>query len=83
MPGLPVVNNLSLRAGLRFNGFDVSAYADNVTNAHPLMVQSRDIAPEAGPPGTGAGEMGPTSDNLYFGRGVRPRTIGVTATYRY
>ena len=83
MPGLPVVNNLSLRAGLRFNGFDLSAYADNVTNAHPLMVQSRDIAPEAGPPGTGAGELGPTTDNLYFGRGVRPRIIGVTATYRY
>jgi hypothetical protein len=83
MPGLPAVNNLSLRAGLRFNGFDLSAYANNVTNAHPLMVQSRDIAPEAGPPGTGAAELGPTTDNLYFGRGVRPRIIGVTATYRY
>jgi iron complex outermembrane recepter protein len=82
-PGLPVVNNLSLRAGLRFSGFDLSAYANNVTNAHPLMVQSRDIAPSAGPPGTGASELGPTTDNLYFGRGVRPRTIGVTATYRY
>ena len=82
-PGLPVVNNLSLRAGLRFNGFDLSAYANNVTNAHPLMVQSRDIAPGAGPPGTGASEMGPTTDDLYFGRSVRPLTIGVTATYRY
>jgi len=83
LPGLPVVNNLSLRAGLRFNGFDISAYANNVTNAHPLMFEARDIAPYAGPPGTGAGELGPTTDNLYFGRGVRPRTIGVTATYRY
>ena len=66
--------------------FDIrcpAAYANNVTNAHPLMVQSRDIAPGAGPPGTGASEMGPTTDNLYFGRSVRPRTIGVTATYRY
>ena len=70
IPGLPVVNNLSARAGLRFNGFDISMYADNVTNAHPLMFESRDIADSA-------------TDQLYFGRGVRPRTIGVTATYRY
>jgi iron complex outermembrane receptor protein len=83
LPGLPVVNNLSLRAGLRFNGFDISAYANNVTDAHPLMFEARDIAPYAGAPGTGASELGPTTDNLYFARGVRPRTIGVTATYRY
>jgi outer membrane receptor protein involved in Fe transport len=83
LPGLPVLNNLSLRAGVRFNGFDLSAYANNLTNAHPLMFQSRDIAPYAGPPGTAATEMGPTTDNLYFARGVRPRTIGLTATYRY
>ncbi|HWS68966.1 MAG TPA: TonB-dependent receptor, partial [Steroidobacteraceae bacterium] len=42
IPGLPVVNNLSLRAGLRFSGFDLSAYANNVTNAHPLLLESRD-----------------------------------------
>ena len=79
IPGLPVVNNLSARAGLRFNGFDISAYADNLTNSDPLMFESRDIARTLGPAGGG----GPTTDNLYFGRGVRPRTIGVTATYRY
>jgi hypothetical protein len=67
LPGLPVVNNLSLRAGLRFNGLDISAYANNVTNAHPLMFESRDLV----------------SDNLYYARGVRPRAIGITATYRY
>ncbi len=82
LPGLPVVNNLSLRAGLRFNGFDISAYADNLTNAHPQLFESRDIAPYSLGPGTG-GATGPTTDNLYFARGVRPRTIGVTATYRY
>jgi len=67
LPGLPVTNNLSLRAGLRFSEFDVSLYANNLTDAHPLMFESRDL----------------TSDNLYFGRGVRPRTIGLTAVYRY
>jgi iron complex outermembrane receptor protein len=81
--GPPVLNNLSLRAGMRFNGFDVSAYANNLTNSNPLLFDSRDIAPYAGPPGTGASQLGPTTDNLYFGRGVRPRTIGLTATYRY
>jgi iron complex outermembrane receptor protein len=80
--GLPIVNNLSLRAGLRFSGCDVSAYANNLTNAHPQLFESRDIAPYALGPGTG-GATGPTTDTLYFGRGVRPRTIGVTATYRY
>ena len=70
IPGLPVVNNLSARAGVRYEGFDVSMYANNLTNAHPLMFESRDIA------------YNPT-DTLYFGRGVRPRTIGLTATYRY
>jgi hypothetical protein len=33
------------------------------------MFRSRDIAD--------------ASDQLYFNRGVRPRTIGVTATYHY
>jgi iron complex outermembrane recepter protein len=70
IPGLPVVNNLSARAGMRFSGLDLSAYANNLTNAHPLMFESRDIAYNA-------------TDTLYFGRGVRPRTIGLTATYRY
>jgi iron complex outermembrane recepter protein len=70
LPGLPVVNNLSARAGLRFSGVDLSLYGNNLTNAHPLMFESRDIADSM-------------TDLLYFGRGVRPRTIGLTATYRY
>jgi len=70
IPGLPVVNSLSARAGLRFNGLDLSMYANNLTNSHPLMFESRDIAYDL-------------TDTLYYGRGVRPRTIGVTATYRY
>ncbi len=83
LPGPPVVNDLSLRAGLRFSGLDISAYANNITNAHPLEFEARDIYPYPGNPGTGATQNGPTTDTLYFARGVRPRTIGVTATYRY
>jgi outer membrane receptor protein involved in Fe transport len=70
LPGLPIMNNLSARAGLRFGGCDLSLYGNNLTNAHPLMLESRDIS------------YTPT-DTLYFGRGARPRTIGLTATYRY
>ncbi len=70
LPGLPVVNDLSGRAGVRFNALDLSFYANNITNANPLMFEARDIA------------YTPT-DTLYFARGVRPRTIGVTAIYRY
>jgi hypothetical protein len=82
IPGRPVLNNLSARAGLRFSGFDISAYANTLTNAHPLMFESRDIAPDALGPGSN-GRTDSTTDTLYFGRGVRPRTIGVTASYRY
>src|SRR5437016_573112 len=70
LPGLPITNNLGLRAGLRFNGWDVSVYGQNLTDSHPLLFRSRDIADDS-------------VDQLYFGRGARPRTIGATATYRF
>jgi outer membrane receptor protein involved in Fe transport len=81
IPGLPVINDLSLRAGIRFSGVDLSLFANNVTNAHPLEFASRDIAilPAINQTYSDAAQ----TDKLYFGRGVRPRTIGLTATYRY
>jgi hypothetical protein len=83
LPGLPIVVNLSARAGLRFSGWDLSVYGNNLTNAHPLMYEIRDLYPFPGPPGTGASQLSATTDNLYFGRGVRPLTVGFLATYRY
>ena len=70
LPGLPSTTNLSLRGGLRHNGVDLSIYGNNLTNAHPQLFTARDIYSDA-------------TDKLYFGRGVRPMTFGVTATYRY
>lgn len=67
---LPVTTNLALRGGFRFSGFDVSVFAQNLTNAHPVLIKSRDINLDS-------------VTVLYFEHGVRPRTIGVTATYRY
>jgi outer membrane receptor protein involved in Fe transport len=70
IPGLPVTKNLQLRAGLRWNGVDLSVFADNVLDQHPELFRSRDIADDA-------------TNRLYFGRGVRPRSYGLTATYRF
>lgn len=54
---------------MRINGFDISLFAHNLTDAHPQLYLSRDTAEAADP--------------QYFARGVRPRTIGAMATYRY
>ena len=68
IPGLPVVSTLGLRGGFRWNGADVSLFVQNALNTHPLLFSSRDT--------TG-------SDPLYFDHTDRPRTVGVTATYRF
>jgi iron complex outermembrane recepter protein len=73
LPGLPLNRNLSLRAGLRWSGFDVSLFVNNLTNQHPLLFESRDF-----PPNTGV-----LNDDLYFAHTIRPLTVGATTTYRY
>ena len=69
LPGLPITKNLNLRAGMRWSGYDLSLFAQNALDQHPALFKSRDLA--AYP------------DNLYFSRGVRPLTVGVTASYSY
>ena len=64
--GLPETKNLSLRAGLRFGGIDLSLFAQNLTDSHPVLSHTRDT----------------TTSDLFYDHTVRPRTIGVTATYR-
>ena len=81
IPGLPSTKNLQLRAGLRFDGFDVSLFANNLTNDHPTLFASRDLNDGCGAAGQVCAM--PAKDNLYYARGVRPRTVGITATYRY
>jgi hypothetical protein len=85
LPGVQAARNLSLRAGMRFSGFDISVFGNNLTNNMPILYESRDVANECvtGAP-CGATPNGPPDvDNLYFVRSVRPRTLGLTATYRY
>ena len=59
--------SLSARAGLRWSGFDVSLFGTNLTNTHPVLFDSRYYPPLP----------------LFFDATWRPRTIGLTATYRY
>ena len=65
--GLPETKNLSLRAGLRFSGIDLSFFAQNLTDSHPVLSHTRDT----------------TTSDLFYDHTIRPRTLGITATYRH
>ncbi|MGC1388146.1 MAG: TonB-dependent receptor [Steroidobacteraceae bacterium] len=82
LPGLPVIRVLSVRAGARFNGLDLSLFAQNALNYHTPIFVSRDLATSV-PNGYGTAAQPDNFDTNYFGRGYAPRTYGVTATYRY
>jgi hypothetical protein len=60
---------LSLRAGVRFNGFDISLFAQNALDYNTPTYWYRDSQL--------------TTDTNIMLRGYQPRTIGATATYRY
>jgi iron complex outermembrane recepter protein len=85
LPGLPEIRVLSVRAGVRFNGVDLSLYAQNALNYHTPLFVSRDLAtsPANGYPGPSSTSPGDNFDTNYFGRGYAPRSYGVTMTYRY
>jgi outer membrane receptor protein involved in Fe transport len=78
LPGLPEIHILSVRGGVRFNGMDLSLFAQNALNYHTPIFVSRDLATTAlnGYPGN-------NFDTNYFGRGYAPLTYGATLTYRY
>ncbi len=63
------VRNLALRLGLVYGGLDLSVFANNALNARPLIGHGRDSPSE---------DPGAIRDTT-----LTPRTIGLTATYRY
>ena len=69
-PGLvpePETNVLTLRAGTTLDKFSVSVFADNLLNSHPRLDLSHQ-----------------DSNTLLFeAETLRPRTLGLTAVYRY
>jgi iron complex outermembrane recepter protein len=64
--GLPEIKILSLRAGLRWGGMDLSLFAQNLADSHPILNHTRDTN---------------TSD-LFYDHTIPPRTLGITVTYR-
>jgi len=67
IPRAPESNNLDLRAGIKLDKVDISLFATNVLDQHPEYGRYRDT----------------TRSFNYRGVTVRPRTVGVTAIYRY
>ncbi len=69
-PGLvpnPATNQLSARAGVNFDKWDIALYAENLLNAHPqLDLNHQD-----------------QYTLLYEATTFRPLTVGVSASYKY
>jgi outer membrane receptor protein involved in Fe transport len=63
----PATNYLDLRGGVRWSGYDVSLFVDNLTNAHPDLTRYSEVIGN------------PVHRDFTF----RPLTVGVTAAYRY
>jgi outer membrane receptor protein involved in Fe transport len=67
IPGSEEFHQVSLRLGLTQDRWDWSVFVDNLLNEAPLLSRSHDTL----------------SSPLFFNQTVRPRTVGVTAVYRY
>jgi iron complex outermembrane recepter protein len=68
---------VSLRAGTTVDKWNVSAFVDNLLNAHPQILDSSDAHS-----GADAYKL-PTPSVLITSYTLRPRTMGLTATYHY
>jgi outer membrane protein OmpA-like peptidoglycan-associated protein len=69
-PGIPAagaISSLSLRVGVTFDDWNISAFANNLTNSEEFLSKEHDI------PGS----------PLYYNLSYRPTTAGVTAIYRF
>jgi iron complex outermembrane recepter protein len=67
LPPLPEQKQLNAKAGVRLDSFEISLFANNVTNAHSLLALTHDAI---GSP-------------LYYGIAQTPRTIGIVGNYHY
>jgi outer membrane receptor protein involved in Fe transport len=62
-------NDMATRVGVRFSGWDVSLFVNNLLDQAPILTRRRDNIDAA-------------ADTLFFETTLRPRTYGVTVTYR-
>lgn len=65
--GNEAFNQLSLRGGVLIGDYDVSIYANNVLNEHPIFGRARDSV----------------RSPLFYATTARPRTVGLTASLRF
>jgi outer membrane receptor protein involved in Fe transport len=63
----PATNQLNIRTGTRFAGFDISLFGNNLLNAHPRL----DLAHAT------------FTSPVYVATTLRPLTVGLTATYHF
>jgi outer membrane receptor protein involved in Fe transport len=63
----PPVNQLSAKAGVTIQRWDLSVFANNLADAHPLLNYQHEDA----------------ATLLYEAETLRPRTIGMAASYRF
>jgi outer membrane receptor protein involved in Fe transport len=69
-PGIqsaPAVGYLSMRVGVNYEGWELSAFANNISNAEQFLSTAHDI------PGS----------PIYYNVSYRPPTAGLTAVYRF
>jgi iron complex outermembrane receptor protein len=67
IPNVPDTKNLSLRAGIRRGSLNLSVFTNNALNSLPPITISDDKV----------------GSSLIYERSWQPRTIGLTATYRF
>ncbi|MDB5577057.1 MAG: TonB-dependent receptor [Bradyrhizobium sp.] len=68
IPSAQATNEISLRAGVRMGGADLSLFVNNLLDEAPILTTSRFTT---------------TLSQPYFQSTLRPRTAGMTLTYRY
>jgi outer membrane receptor protein involved in Fe transport len=67
LPTLPSTNSLSMRMGVKLSTVDVALFANNLTNSSDPLSRSHDSI----------------GSSLYYVESYPPRTVGVTALFRY
>ncbi len=63
----PAVGFLSMRVGVNYDGWELSAFANNISNAEQFLSTAHDI------PGS----------KIYYNESYRPPTAGITAIYKF
>ncbi len=84
----PATTFVSLRAGQEFRGWNISGFVDNLFDSHVATNYNREAVDGYGPqlptPYTNTtGVTAPVATPLYRYLTFRPRTFGITVTYRY